>query len=491
MDALAGKKVGAAAVASRPVLALDLDGTVCRTDTLVETALALAAHRKGELISALPALRQGRAAFKRRLAERLIPDPAALVYNEAVLDLARAARQDGQPVVLVTAADRGVADAVAAHLGLFDEVIASEPGLNLKGAAKAASLVARFGERGFDYAGDAPADRAVWRHAAHAYLVSPPAGLRETVAAESGAEVSVIGRAPDGFAQLKLLRRELRVHQWAKNLLLFLPAFGAHRWDTHTLLAAFLGFVAFSLCASSVYVLNDLLDLPHDRRHRTKRHRPFASGDLPLRLAPLLLGITLFGGFGLSLLLPWPFLLMLAGYYVATLSYSFVLKRRVAFDVIMLAALYTIRVFAGGAATGIGFSPWLLAFSMFLFFCLAIVKRLTEIAQHVRGGGTEAISGRGYRPEDIDMLRGLASASGTMAVLVLALYVNSPEVRILYPRPEVLWLLCPLLLFWVSRMLIVANRGDMHDDPVVYALSDRTSLATLGAALLALLGGSW
>lgn len=490
MDDATGAAAGLTAPGSEVPLALDLDGTVCRTDTLMETALALAARRPEALLAAMPALAGGRAALKHALAGALVPDPASLVYNDAVLALARAARAAGRPVYLVTAADRAVAEAVAAHLGLFDGVIASGPERNLKGEAKAAALVARFGERGFAYAGDAPADRAVWRRAAHAYLVSPPEWLRAAVAAECGATLTVIGAAPDRAARLRLLRRELRVHQWAKNALLFLPALGAHRLDGATLLAAALGFFAFSLCASSVYVLNDLLDLPHDRAHRTKRHRPFASGALPLTLAPGLLLATLGGGFAIALALPWRFLPMLAGYYAATLSYSFVLKRRVAFDVIMLAGLYTVRVFAGGAATGIPVSPWLLAFSMFLFFCLAIVKRLGEIAQHVRAGGTEAIAGRGYRPEDIDMLRGLASASGTMAVLVLALYVNSPEVRVLYAHPTALWLLCPLLLFWVSRMLIVANRGDMHDDPVVYALNDRASLATLAAAGLTVFGGS-
>ncbi len=479
-----------AAAARQVPLALDLDGTVCRTDTLVETALALAAHRKRALLRALPSLGRGRAAFKHRLAEAFVPDPVSLVYNEEVLALARAARASGRPVYLVTAADRVVAERVAAHLGLFDGVIASELGHNLKGAAKARALVGRFGERGFDYAGDAPADRAVWRHAARAILVAVPASLRDRVIAESGAEVTVLGEAPDWRARFDLLRRELRLHQWSKNVLVLLPAFGAHRWDTPTLTAASVAFLAFSLCASSVYVLNDLLDLAHDRRHRTKRHRPFASGRLPLRLAPALLGGTFFGGIVLALLLPFAFLPMLLGYYAVTLGYSFALKRRAALDVVTLAALYTVRVFAGGAATGIGVSPWLLAFSMFLFFALAIVKRLTEITQHVRAGGTAGIAGRGYRPEDLDMLRGLASASGTMAVLVLALYVNSPEVRVLYGRPQALWLLCPLLLYWVSRLLILANRGELHDDPVVFALRDRTSLLALGVGVATVVAGS-
>ncbi len=466
-------------------LALDLDGTVSRTDTLIESALQLLAHNPLAFAAALPGVAAGPAAFKHRIAEVAALDPACLVYNQDVLGLARAARAEGRPVYLVTAADQDVADAVAAHLGVFDGVIASHGGLNLKGAAKAAALVARFGPGGFDYAGDASADRPVWRAARRAIVVGAKSGLLAQAKAEC-ADVTAVGQAPSAMAQARLLVRALRVHQWAKNVLVFVPLFAAHLFTVPALARELLALVAFSCCASSVYVLNDLLDLPHDRLHARKRNRPFASGALNLALAPALIAATLLGAFVTAAFLPGRFLLMLLIYYVCTLSYSFALKRRMVWDVMMLAGLYTIRVFAGAAAVSVPVSPWLLAFSMFLFFCLAVVKRLAEITGHVRDGRTDKISGRGYMPGDIDMLRSMATASGYMSVLVLALYVNSPELLPLYKYPSALWVLCPILLFWVSRVLMLSHRGDMHDDPVIFALRDPTSLCVGAAGVAAL-----
>jgi 4-hydroxybenzoate polyprenyltransferase len=466
-------------------LALDLDGTVSRTDTLIEATLRLLAENPVQFLALLPALRAGPASLKHAVATALPLDPATLVYNEAVLDLGREARAERRPVYLVTAADRLVAEQVAAHLGLFDGVMASEHGRNLKGQAKANALVARFGAGGFDYAGDAAADRPVWRQARQAIMVSPSASLAAQVHAECE-NVLTLGQVPPLRDRLALLARALRVHQWAKNILVFVPLFAAHILSGAALAQAALALVAFSLCASSVYLLNDLVDLPHDRLHARKRKRPFASGALDLAQAPALIGGTFLAGFATALFLPRRFLLMLAVYYACTLAYSFVLKRRMVWDVIMLAGLYTIRVFAGAAAISIPVSPWLLAFSMFLFFCLAVVKRLGEITRHVKDGRTEKISGRGYMPEDADMLRGMAASGGYMAVLVLALYMNSPEVLPLYRHPAALWVLCPILLFWVSRVLMLANRGDMHDDPVVFAMRDRVSLLVGAAALAAM-----
>ncbi len=474
---------------TRP-LVLDLDGTVSRTDTLVESVLRLASHAPLTLLALLPVLlTAGRAAFKRRVALAVHLDPASLVYNEDVLDLARAARAEGRAVVLVTAADRAVADAVAAHLDLFDQVHASDGTVNLKGAAKADFLVERFGSGGFDYAGDAVADLPVWREAARAYVVAPSDALARRAAA-AAADMRVLGTRAGRGAQLGTWVRALRVHQWTKNVLVFVPVFLAHRFDEATILRAGVAFVAFSLCASSVYLLNDLLDLPHDRQHANKRRRPFASGALSVNAAPALIAVSLLAGFSFALLLPIRFMAMLAAYYACTLGYSLVMKRWPVWDIMMLAGLYTLRVIAGCAATGLRVSPWLLAFSMFLFFCLAVVKRQTELVQHVRDGRTEKLSGRGYTPEDLDMLRSMAASSGYMAVLVLALYVNSPDVLALYRHPTALWLLCPILLFWVSRVLMLSHRGLMNDDPVVFALRDRLSLVVGAAALCAFVAGA-
>lgn len=470
-----GSQREAGRVASVP-LVIDLDGTVVRTDTLIEALLRLAATRPLLFLMLLPVLLQGRAAFKRRVAEAVQLDPAMLVYNEDVVALAQEARTAGRPVFLATASDRGMADAVAGHLGLFDGVFASERHVNLKGEAKAALLTATFGEGGFDYVGDAEVDRPVWRRARRAIMVLPSAKLARRVEAECP-DALALGRRPGTMTQLRVIAKAMRVHQWAKNVLIFVPVLAAHQATPLTELRAALAFAAFSLCASSVYLLNDLIDLPHDRLHPSKRRRPFASGTLPLSLAPMLIALTLGGGLLLAAFLPASFLLMLVIYYACTVSYSFVLKRQMVADVLMLAALYTIRVFAGAAATAISVSPWLLAFSMFLFFSLAVVKRQSELTLHLRAGRGE-ISGRGYLLEDLNMLHSMATSSGYMAVLVMALYINSTDVLPLYHTPQVLWLLCPVLLFWISRVLMLSHRGQMNDDPVVFALTDRASLLT-------------
>ncbi len=538
-------------------LVLDLDGTLVAGDTLIECALRTLAARPFALLRALPFALSGRAAFKRRMAEAARLDPASLAYNPEVAHLALQARAEGRCVHLATAADALVAGAVAAHLGGFDSVLSSDGETNLKGTAKADVLAARFGEGGFDYAGDSAADTPVWARARRAYVVSPSAtllGAARTVCAD----VRILGVRRSGLARLRLLSRALRLHQWAKNLLVFVPVLAAHRADV-ALAQACLAFLAFGLCASSVYLLNDLLDLPHDRLHATKRRRPFASGALNPAAAPKLMA----GLLGLTLvctaLLPSAFLGMLGLYYATTLAYSLVLKRHAVWDVVTLAGLYTLRIFAGAAATAIPISPWLLAFSLFLFFCLAVVKRLTELTLFVRAGSGEAgpaersinvglaeqsveaglanrsveagpaersieaglagrsindgsvehlikngpaerpikggsadrlieggPAGRGYAPEDLDMLRSMATSSGYMAVLVLALYVNSSEVTPLYRQPSALWALCPILLFWVSRVLMLSNRGLMNDDPVVFALRDRVSLLAGLASLVAI-----
>ncbi len=475
--------------AERP-LVLDLDGTLLRTDTLVESILRLASGDPLKLLAAAPSLLRGRAPFKHRIAESVTLDPATLVYNQDVLALAQQARKARRPVYLVTAADRAVADAIAAHLGIFDGVYASDGTHNLKGSEKAAFLVQRFGEGGFDYAGDADADLAVWKSAARAIVVEPDTIFLKRVHAVC-ADVQVLGSAPTPLARARVWVRALRVHQWAKNVLIFAPMLAAHRLDALTVSRAATAFAAFSLCASSVYLLNDLLDLPHDRLHPTKRNRPFASAALPLGQAPFMIALCLGGAVLLSLTLPLKFMAMLAVYYACTVTYSFGLKRKPVWDVTMLALLYTLRVFAGLAATNIPSSPWLLAFSMFLFFSLAVVKRQTELVQHSRSGRSEKLSGRGYTPEDLGMLSSMAASSGYMAVLVMALYVNSADVLPLYRHPSALWALCPMLLFWVSRVLMLSHRGLLHDDPVVFALRDRVSLLIGAASLCAVLAGAW
>jgi len=416
-------------------------------------------------------LLRGKANLKAEVAQRVNLDVTTLPYNERFLTYLREQRAEGRYLVLATASPEKYATQVAEHLGLFDEVIATKNNINLSGDNKAEGLVQRFGEGNFDYAGNGRPDLAVWKRAHRAVLVDPEPGVARVVQDVIEVESLIENERPGVRDYLKALR----LHQWSKNLLVFVPLLGAHRVGELDLFAhASLAFIVFGLCASSVYLLNDLLDLPADRAHPRKRRRPFAAGTVPIvhgvMLAPLLLILA----FGLALLLPPLFGAVLALYYVSTLTYSLWLKRVVLVDVLLLAGLYTARVLAGAAAVEVIPSFWLLAFSMFLFLSLALAKRHTELGVMLERGA-ESTHGRGYQSSDLVALLSLGAAAGYMAVLVLALYINSPEVGKLYNRPEAIWLLCPLLLYWISRLWLGAHRGKLHDDPVIFALKDHVS----------------
>lgn len=450
-------------------ICVDLDGTLLRSDLLLESALALLAQRPWMLFVLPWWLLRGKAHLKRQVASRVSLDPAALPYDPRVLDWLRANPQRHR--VLCTASDEGLARPVAAHLGCFEEVMASDGHRNLSGAGKARALVERFGERGFDYAGNGAVDLAVWSHARRAVVVNAGDALARSAARRCEVEQ----HWPAKGGGLKTWLRALRLHQWLKNLLVFIPLLASHRFfQPEALLASATGFVAFGLCASGVYLLNDLLDLPSDRRHPRKRLRPFASGALPLLHGALLAPLLALAGLGLAWWAEPRFALVLAAYYAITLGYSLQFKRVVMLDVILLAALYTVRIIGGTVVIGAALSFWLLAFSMFIFLSLALLKRYTELATMLAEGRSDA-AGRGYTVDDLPLLQSLGAASGYLAVLVLALYINSPESITLYARAQVLWLLCPLMLYWVSRTWVIAHRGEMHDDPVVFAATDRVS----------------
>ncbi len=467
--------------ASRPPLVVDLDGTLIKTDLLVEGALALVRTRPLAVFDMASWLvRGGRAHLKAEVARRAPIDPAILPYNEPLLDLLRQRKAEGQPLVLATASDREAAAPVARHLGLFDEVLASDGTVNLKAGAKREHLVERFGEKGFDYAGNDHADLEVWPSARAAILVNPEPG----VAAKAERIVTIEARLDDRRGGIGNHLRALRPQQWLKNLLVFVPLVTSHAvLDSLLVLKALLAFVAFGLSASAVYVLNDLLDLADDRRHPRKRFRPFAAGNVSavngLAMAALLLIVAMPAAVWIS---PF-FVATLAAYIAVTTAYSFSLKRIVLVDVFTLAGLYTLRLIGGSAALGLLPSFWLLAFSMFIFLSLAMLKRYTELLGF-REAGAATAPGRGYRTTDLDLLAALGGAAGYISVLVLALYVNSSAVLPLYARPEALWFLCPLLLYWISRAWLVAHRGNMNDDPVVFAVKDRVSRAV--AVLMAI-----
>lgn len=474
---------GVTAGLEQAVLVVDLDGTLCRSDTLHEALLALVTHHPLAFPTIVAALFQGKARLKKAVADRCIVPGAHLPYDEAVLDLVRDARAEGRRVMLVSASDQRQVDAVAAHLDLFDEAIGTGGGGdgggdvgedNLGGARKAEYLVARFGARGFDYVGDRRVDLDVWRHARRVITVGASAQLRGQADALDPQAVHLSPPTQPRFAGFL---RAMRPHQWLKNILVFLPMVAAH--DTTHLGQGVAAFVAFCLLASSVYLFNDLVDLEADRAHPRKRLRPFAAGDIPV-MQGLMLGFGLLAGaVAIAVAFTPPlFLAVLAIYYLATFLYSLWLKRKLIVDVLTLAGLYTLRIIAGAAATSVMLSPWMLGFSMFLFLSLAAIKRQAELTDQLRDG-RETTAGRAYLTDDLPVLRGMALSAGYAAVMVFALYINSEDIQGLYNLPEALWLICPLLLYWISRMVMMTHRGHMNDDPIVFTARDRISVVVI------------
>ncbi|MDZ7808853.1 MAG: UbiA family prenyltransferase [Arhodomonas sp.] len=422
----------------------------------------------------------GRAELKAQLARRTGLDVNALPYRSSVLELAREAQQADRAVILATATHERLARRIAQHIGLFTEVLATAGTDNLKGIAKRDVLVQRFGEGDFDYVADDRSDLPVWSAARKAVLINPSRAVAKHIR-RTAADVDIIRDLPPW---LPTLITQVRAHQWLKNTLIALPLLAAHGpFTAETLIALAAAFLSFSLCASGVYCLNDLVDLEADRRSPAKAGRPLAAGALPL-------GQGIAAGIGLPLLglavaavsLPASFLLVLAVYLLLTTTYSLWLKQLVLIDAVILAMLYTLRIIAGGEAVDVALSDWLFAFSLFLFWSLALVKRYTELIER-RADGEESAPGRGYSDSDTELLPALGGAAGFIAVLVLALYIQSSHTAELYTHPRWLWLACPVLLYWISRTWLLAHRRQMHDDPLVYAITDPVSLGA-GTTLL-------
>lgn len=453
-----------------PVLVADLDGTLLRSDMLHESFWDGVSREPRVLLAALGALPHGKAALKARLAEHARILPATLPYDPRVIARLEAWRAAGGRTALVTATDTRLARMVADHLGLFDEVHGTEGDTNLKGPVKAQFLAAQYGAQGYVYMGDSAADLPVWKGAAKAISVNASAGVRRSLDAQAQGEVEHL---PPEVDRVRGILWALRPRQWIKNTLVFVPMIADLAFDLPTLLAAMVAFVALSLAASAGYVLNDLLDLADDRSHPRKRLRPFASGALSASVGTALFPALLLAGLVVALFDGLLLVGVVALYFVATMAYSVSLKRHTMVDICMLATLFTLRIVAGGVAIGVELSVWLLAVSMFMFFALASVKRLAEMTDRQAAG--RAVSRRGYRVEDRSLLSQMAVSSGYLAVLVLALYIDEPVVQDKFGTPWMLWGVCPLLIFWISRMVLVASRGEMHDDPLVWALENRTS----------------
>lgn len=459
------------------VLVCDLDGTLVKTDTLVETFLLLI--KKNPLyVFLMPLwLIQGKTVLKTEIAKRVELDASSLPYNEEVLEYLLAEKKSGRKVVLATAANKRIAGAVAKYLKMFDEVVASDAERNAKGKDKADILIQAYGEKEFDYIGDAKADLKIWEHADKALTVNVSQGLRGKIEANT----PIIKQFTYPQNEFKHWIKQLRIYQWVKNALLFLPLILAHLWaDADLWKLSLTAFLAFGLTASSVYLLNDLLDLRSDRLHKTKRNRPFASGKIPPLAGIFVFPLLLIAGFSLASFVSVSFVLVLLGYYLLTTSYSFILKKIYLMDIIVLAALYTTRIIAGGVATEVPISPWLASFSMFMFISLASVKRYVELLEAEEGG---SISGRGYRKEDLKLMAPFGMACGMIAVFVFASYSLSEEVLKLYAKPNLMLSVCPFLLYWIGRIWFLAGRKQMHDDPIVFAIKDKTSWAIISISI--------
>lgn len=460
-------------------LVVDLDGTLIASDLLIETAFSELGRRPQSLYDMLTALSRGKAALKHRLAEPADFDPSTLPYDPEVLALVRKVKTEGRPVYLASASHRRLVEIIAEHLGEFTGWFASDEATNLAGARKAQQLVEAFGERGFDYVGNDAADLAVWSKAAKSFAIRAPSGVRRKIA-QTNLDIEHL---PCQRPTWRTWAQMLRVHQYAKNALVFIPLLMAHVFTLEAIFQAILAFVAFSLCASSIYILNDLVDLQDDRRHRSKCNRPLASGAIPLMHGVVAIPLLFLAAVALGAVVALPFVGVLLGYFALTTAYSFALKRIMIVDVLTLAGLYSVRVIGGAAATGVWVSEWLLAFCMMIFMALALIKRYVELAAR-RDARLPDPTSRDYKLSDLDIVAALAAAAGFNAVTVFALYVSSDDVHQLYTRPQLLWLVGPLLMYWIARALMLASRRLMDDDPVVFAIKDKVSLMTFAATAL-------
>lgn len=462
-------------------LAVDLDGTLIATDLLWEGLFQLA-RTNPLFLFLLPywLIKGGKASLKWEIARRISLDPTLLPYRAGIIDEIRAAKAAGRPVILATGSPRRFAEAISAHLGLFDQVLASSETVNLTSARKRNLLVETFGDGGFDYMGNSRADIAIFDAARQAFVVAPDRAAARWAGENDARRVS------GETVTVRTVARMMRVHQWAKNLLIAVPMILSHEYfNPAMILESVLAFVAFSATASAIYIANDCFDLPLDRRHATKRFRPLASGQISIAYGMRTIAVLLSVAVVAAAPLDVEFWGILGAYLLATSAYSVFLKRMLLIDVLTLAGLYTVRLLAGAAATGTTVSFWLLAFSVFFFLSLALVKRFVELQDAVQAEG-ETVAGRGYRREDFEVISQAGLGSAFAATLVLALYIDSSAVRELYRAPWLIWPLAPIVLYIILRIWVLARRGEMHDDPVVFIMNDWRSqlMAAAGVVLI-------
>ena len=447
-------------------LVVDLDGTLVKTDTLWEGILLLIKKQPLYVLLMPWWLLYGKACFKARIADRVEIDASVLPYNQSVLNLI--GRSGGKRrVVLASASDHRVVESVARNLGLTGPMIGSGK-INVSGQQKARAVTEFLGSEEFDYAGNAAADLPVWNRARKAYVVGSP---RLAKRIDPSRQVELV--SPGRPAMLPAVLRVMRPHQWAKNLLLLLPLALAHAFSADKIAQTLWALAAFCLCASGVYIINDLFDIESDRHHPKKKRRAFASGDLPIPAGIMLAALLVAVSVGMAwFAVSSAFMEIVVCYGIATLSYSLFLKNRLVIDVIVLAGLYALRLYAGSVAAVVDLSPWLLAFSLFFFLNLAFIKRYVELLQHTVSMEGK-VKGRNYEVEDAQVVLSAGLGSGYISVLVFLLYLNSStQAQELYHHPRWLWAAAPILTYWLTRIWFLARRGKVNGDPVIFAITD-------------------
>lgn len=461
-------------------LCVDLDGTLIRSDIMVESFVRAVKLYPWIMLLIPFWLMKGKHTLKYQLAIRSSIDVTRLPYITDFLEYIKLEKVNGRELLLVTGSQKKYAQMIADHLGIFSEVLSTDDTTNLTGKNKAALLLEKFGKGNFDYAGNEEKDKYIWEISRKSIVVNASNSTLKIAQQCSEVKQEFSHQKPG----IKKVLKAIRLHQWTKNALIMVPLLAAHKMaDMQAIYVTMIAFLSFSLCASATYIVNDLFDLDADRAHKTKCNRPFASGDLSV-LSGLILSFALMMlSFVLLIFINWQFSLVLLVYIITTLAYSFKLKSVPIIDVIMLAGLYTTRVVAGAIAINVKISFWLLAFSVFIFLSLAIVKRVSELLNLIADNKHD-IKGRGYTVHDIEILKSMGTGSGYLSVLVMALYLNSPMVTQHYSAPDFLWAICPLILFWISRVWLITARRMMNEDPIVFAIKDKVSWLIGGLSLL-------
>ncbi len=451
-------------------LVIDLDGTLIHTDLLHEGILILLKRNPLYIFKFLLWVLKGKVYFKNELFKIVKLRYDLLPYNKELLNFLQSESSNGRKLILATASLKSNAQEISKVYPIFDKLYGTEK-VNLKGINKSKILTNDFGKSKFDYIGNSHSDLAIFPSSRFSYLVNPTKSLERKTRQISDLRGVWKSQKP----HLRDYIKAIRVYQWIKNLLIFVPLITSHTFYSFNLiLLSTAAFFAFSFAASAGYVINDLLDLNADRSHPRKKNRPFASGKLSIPTGIILAVILLSGGLIIACQLNSSFLIILLGYFVISFSYSLYFKKIILFDVFILAFLYSTRIIAGGTATHIPISFWLVSFSTFIFLSLAFVKRYSELMK-VTCESDLRHRGREYRKEDLNLLQIMGIASGFLSVIVFSLYINSPEVRQLYSRPKILWTISFALLFWISHIWIITNRGEMTDDPIVHAIKDKIS----------------